>query len=162
MGNKRKRRSRRVESQSSDRDEITSETSFTHGNATLVDVSEKVNYIFDRDLVSELAEPSQTRNEMEGFSQRLAERKSTEMSQIEEQLNSKFGEKPKEITANKFCDVTNREKDDGNRSPGPSSSGIKYLNKTHQILKDRTQDNCFSSSDMDELRQPSYPLGVVN
>ena len=84
MGNKRKRRSRRVESQSSDRDEITSKTSFTHGNATLVDVSEKVDYIFD----SELAEPSQTSNEMEGFSQILAERKSTEMSQIEEQLNS--------------------------------------------------------------------------
>ena len=45
MGNKRKRRSRRVESQSSDGDVNTSETSFTQGEATLVDVSENVNNV---------------------------------------------------------------------------------------------------------------------
>ena len=45
MGSKRKTRSRRVESQSSDRDEYTSETRFIQGNATLVDVSENVNSI---------------------------------------------------------------------------------------------------------------------
>ena len=59
MGNKRNRRSRRVESQSSDRDENISESSFTQGNATLVDVSENVINIFDRNLGSELTEPSQ-------------------------------------------------------------------------------------------------------
>ena len=48
MGNKTNRRSRRVESQSSDRDENVSEASFTQGNATLVDVSENVNNIFNR------------------------------------------------------------------------------------------------------------------
>ena len=44
MGKKRNRRSRRVESQSSDRDENTSETSFTQGNETLVEVSEQNNH----------------------------------------------------------------------------------------------------------------------
>ena len=44
MGNKRNRSSRRVESQSSDRDENTSETSFTQSNATLVEVSEQNNH----------------------------------------------------------------------------------------------------------------------
>ena len=58
MGNKRNRRSRRVESQSTDRDENTSETSFTQGNATLVGVSENLNNVLDRNLGSELAEPS--------------------------------------------------------------------------------------------------------
>ena len=58
MGNKRKTRSRSVESQSSDRDENTSETSFTRGNPTLVEFSENVN-IFDRNLGSELTERSQ-------------------------------------------------------------------------------------------------------
>ena len=63
MGNKRNRRSRRVESQSSDRDKNTSETSFTHVNAILVEVSENVNN-FDRNLGTELTEPSQISNEM--------------------------------------------------------------------------------------------------
>ena len=43
MGNERNRSSKRVESQSSDREENTSETSFTQGNATLVEVSEQNN-----------------------------------------------------------------------------------------------------------------------
>ena len=54
MGNKRNRRSRRVESQSSDRDENASETSFAQGNAILVDVFKNVNNVFDRNLGSEL------------------------------------------------------------------------------------------------------------
>ena len=66
MGNKRNRRSRRVESQSSDRDKNTSETSFTHVNAILVEVSENVNN-FDRNLGSELTEPSQISNEVKAI-----------------------------------------------------------------------------------------------
>ena len=83
MGNKRNRRSRRVESQSSDREENISEASFTQGNATLVDVAENVNNIFDRNLGSELTEPSQISNEMEAITQRLSEQNNHKMSQIE-------------------------------------------------------------------------------
>ena len=54
MGNRRNRRTRRTECQSSDRDENTPETSFTQGNATLTDVSENVNNVFDRNLGSEI------------------------------------------------------------------------------------------------------------
>ena len=57
-----KRHSRRVESQSSDREKNTSETSFTQGDVTLVNVSENVNNIFDRNLGSKLTEPSQIGN----------------------------------------------------------------------------------------------------
>ena len=62
MGNKRNRRSRRVESQSSDRDENISETNFTQGIATLVDVSENDNTIFNRNPGSKLTEPSKISN----------------------------------------------------------------------------------------------------
>ena len=61
MGNKRNRRSMRAESQSSDRDENVSETSFTQGNANLVDASDNFNNFLDRNLGSELTEPSQLR-----------------------------------------------------------------------------------------------------
>ena len=58
MGNRRNRRTRRTESQSPDRDANTSETNFTRGNATLPNVSENVNNVFDRNLGSEITEPS--------------------------------------------------------------------------------------------------------
>ena len=96
MRNKRNSRSRRVESQSSDKDKNTSETSFTQGNATLVEVSENVN-IFDRILGSKLTEPSQICNEIKTISQRLSETSSHKMTQNERQLNSKFEEMLKNL-----------------------------------------------------------------
>ena len=82
MGNKRNKRSSRIESQSSDRDQNTSEKSFTRGNATLVDVSETVYNFFVTNLGSELAEPSQTSNEKDAITQRLSEQNSHKMTQI--------------------------------------------------------------------------------
>ena len=108
MGNRRNRRSRRVESQSPDRDENTSETSFTQGNATLVGVSENVNNILDRNLGSELTEPSQLSNEIEVISQSLEEQNNDKMSQIEEQLKNKFEEILKEIRTNQTHIVMKR------------------------------------------------------
>ena len=95
----------RVESQSSDRDENISETSFTQGNATLVDVSENLNNIFDRNLGSELTELSQISNEIEAITQRLSEQNNHKMTQFEQQLNSKFEEILKEIRTNKESDL---------------------------------------------------------
>ena len=92
MGNKRNRRSRRVKFQSSDRDENTSETSFTQGNAALVDVSKNNYNTFDRNLGSELTELSQTSNEIEAITQRLSEQNSHKMTQIEKLLNSNIEE----------------------------------------------------------------------
>ena len=111
MGNKRNRRSRKVESQSSDRDENTSETRFTQSNATLVDVSENVNNIFDRKLGSELTEPSQICNEIETITQRLCEKNSHKLTQSEQQLNSKFEEILKEIRTNRDSNLANDEGD---------------------------------------------------
>ena len=166
MGNKRNRRSRRVESQSSDRDENVSEASFTQGNATLVDVSENVNNIFDRNLGSELTEPSQISNEIEVISLRLSEQNDHKMTQIEQQLNSRFEEILKEIKTNKKNDLVDVEKDAEDDRPGTSNSGNKHLRRKHasnnEINRNKNQDNHFQSSEMHELRQPSTPFGIVN
>ena len=90
MGNRRNRRTRRNESQSPERDENMSKTSLLLGNATLTNVSENVNNVFDRNLGSELTEPSQISNEIEIITQRLSEQNSNKITQIEHQLNSKF------------------------------------------------------------------------
>ena len=158
MGNKRNRRLRRVESQSPNVEENLSETSIVQGNANLTKVSENIDNVFDRNLGSELTEPSQISNEIEVISQRLAEQSNTKMSQIEKQLNSKFEKILKEIRVIKNCDT-----DDENCDPGSSSLGNKHLKKKHASNnKNRIQDNHFPSSDMDKLRQTTTPLGVVN
>ena len=79
MGNRKNRRTRRTASHSPDRDEITSETSFAQGNATLTNVIENGNEVFDRNLGSELTEPSRISNEIEVISQRLAEQNNVKM-----------------------------------------------------------------------------------
>ena len=63
MGNKRNRRLRRVESQSSDGEENFLERSLAQGNAILTIVSETADNVFDRNLGSELTEPSHVSNE---------------------------------------------------------------------------------------------------
>ena len=116
-----KRRSRRIESQSSDRDEITPDTSLTQGNATLINVSENVKNILDRNLGSEITQPSQISNEIEVISQKLAEQNNTKITQIVEQLNSKFEEILKEFRLNRSSSITD-EQDAENNRPGPYNS----------------------------------------
>ena len=151
MGNKRNRRSRRVESQSSDRDKNTSGTSFTQGNAILVDVSENVN-IFDRNLGSKLTEPSQIRNEIKAISQRLSEQNNQKITQIEQQLSSKFEEIIKEIRTKRESDLANDEEDAEDNRPSTSNPENRHLRRKHasnnEIDKDKNQYNCFQSSEM--------------
>ena len=138
-GNKRNRRSRRVESQSSDRDENISETSFTQGNATFVDVSENVYNIFDRNLGSELTEPSQISNEIEAISQRLSEQNNHKMTQNEHQLNSKFEEKLKEIKTNEANNLVDDEEDAEDNRPSTSNSENRYFRKQHASNNETTK-----------------------
>ena len=165
MGNRRNRRTRRTTSQSSDRDENTPETSFAQGNATLNNVSENVNNVFDRNLGSELTEPSQISNEIEVISQRLTEQNNDKMSQIEEHLNNKFEEILKEIRTNKNYIVITDEEDAENNQPGPSNSKNKGLRNKHAsntaLDKNKNQDDRFYPSEMNELRQPYTPLGIT-
>ena len=65
-----------------------SETSLLQGNATLTNVSENVNNVFDRTSGSELTESSQINNETGIITQRLSQQNNNKMTQIECQLNS--------------------------------------------------------------------------
>ena len=131
MGSKRNRRTRRNVSLSPERDENMSETSLLQGNATLTNVSENVNNVFDRNLGSELTEPSQISKKIEIITQRLSEQNSNKMTQIEHQLNSNFEEVLKEIRTNKNYNITTDEKDVESRQPGPSNPKPKGLRSKH-------------------------------
>ena len=163
MGNRKNRRTRRTEPQSPNKDENMPETSLLQGNATLTNVSENVNNVFDRNLGSELTEPSQISNEIETITQRLSEQNNNKLTQIEHQLNSKFEEILKEIRTNKNYNVTTDEEDAESRQPGPSYPKTKGLRSKHasNMTIERDQDDRFYSSEMSELRQPYTPIGIA-
>ena len=166
MGNRKNRRTRRTASQSSDRDENTPEPNFTQGNATFTNVSENGNEVFDRNLGSELTEPSQTNNEIETMSQRLTEQNNDMMSQTEKQLNNKFEEILKELRTNKTTVYVITDEDDvESGQPGPANSRNKGLRNKHAsnttLDKDKNQDDRFYASEMSELRQPYNPFGIT-
>ena len=90
-----------------------------------------MNNIFDRNLGSELTDPSQISNEIEVILQRLTEQNNAKMTQIEEQLNSKLEEILKEIRTNKTHNVTTDEEDVKSIQPGPSNSKRIGLRSKH-------------------------------
>ena len=88
------------------------------------------------------------------------------MTQIEQQLNSKFEETLKEIRTNEESNLADDEEDAEDNRPSTSISENRYLRRKHasynEIDKDRNHYNRFESSEMHELRQPSTPFGVAN
>ena len=118
MGNKRNRRSSMVESQSSDREENTLKTSFTQGNWTLINVSEDVDNISDRNFGNELTELSEVSKGINVLSQRLTEQNNTKMSQFEEQLILKIEEVLGEVRPNNNNNLTSGKVDAVNSRTG--------------------------------------------
>ena len=86
------------------------------------------------------------------------------MTQIEEQLNSKFDEILKEIRTNKNHNVTTNGEDVESRPTRPSNSKGKSLRSEHasNTTIERDQDDRFYPSEMTELRQPYTALGIEN
>ena len=88
------------------------------------------------------------------------------MSQIEEQPNRKLEEMLKKIISNKNNNLITDEEDAENNRPGPSNSEKNLLRRQHasncENDLDKSQDNHFQPSDMNELRQPSISLGAAN
>ena len=141
-----------------------SETSLLQSNATLTNVSENVNNVFDRNLGSELTEPSQISNEIEMFTQGLSEQNNKKMTQIEHQLNSKFEEFLEKIRTNKNYNITTDEEDVESRQPGPSNLKTKDRRGKHKsnMTIERDRDDRYYSSEMSDLRQPYTPIGIAN
>ena len=132
----------------------------------MINVSENVNKFLDRNLGSEITEPSQISNEIEVISQRLAGRNNTKMTQVEDHLNSKFGEILEEIRVTRSSYTISDEEDAANNRSGPSNSENKTLRKKQgsytPIDKDKNENDCFQPSKTSELRQLYARLGVVN
>ena len=87
------------------------------------------------------------------------------MSQIEEQLKTKFEEILKEIRTNRNYNITTEEEDVERSQPGPSNSKNRSLRNKHAsnttLDRDKNHDDRFYPSEMSELRQSYTPLGIT-
>ena len=96
----------------------------------------------------------------------MSEQNIHKVTQIEQQLNSKFEETFKEIRTNRESNLVDDEEDAENNRPSTTNSENKYLRRKHalnnEMDKDRNQGNRSQSSEMYKLRQPTSVFGVAN
>ena len=81
--------------------------------------------------ISELTEPSRTRNELDAITHRLSEQDSHKMTQIEQELECKFEELLKEIRTNRDSNLSNGEDVAENNRPSISNSQNKSLRRKY-------------------------------
>ena len=166
MGNKRNRRSRRLETPSPDRNpiEVQVDTS-TQGNETL----NNFNSVLQENLgenVSEnpMVEPSQISNEIQAWTRIIEQKNNDRIERMREEIDNKFEAILKEIKSNKSASTVTNPRSELNENQEPQASGSK-TNKpigVHASLNENSdsedEDYPLRASKMKDLRHPAKPL----
>ena len=107
MGNKRNRRSRRLETPSPEKVNHTQFETPNTGNETLTNLNENVQgYLGDNVSENQLAEPSQTSNEIQVWTQSLEQKSNDRITKMREEIDDKLESILKEIRSNKSMSTT--------------------------------------------------------
>ena len=103
MGNKRSRRSRRLETPSPDREvEVTQIETPTAGNEALIDLSIVAQgNLGENSSENQLTEPSQMSNEMQVWTQILEQKNNDRIEKMREEMENKLEAILREIRSNK-------------------------------------------------------------
>ena len=166
MGNKRNRRSRRLETPSPEREgNRTRVDSPETGNMTLTNSNSNVDEnLGGLNLGSQLVEPSQTSSEIQAWTEIFEQKNNDRIEKMREEMENKLDTILKEIKSNRSqSTVTNpwsqvNETEDmrpsGSRSKEPI--GVHASNIENSELED--EDNPIRASKMTELKHPAKPL----
>ena len=167
MGNKRKRRSRRHETPSLDRDlsEAQVQTPM-QGDETLTNVSTVIQEpLGENESRSELIEPSQVSNEIQAWTGNFEHKNNDRIMKMREEMGNKFDATLKEIRTNKTTStITNpRSEITGTQNSQPSgsksnrSNGVHASNIETSDIEDE-DDHPLRASEMHELRNSARPV----
>ena len=169
MGNKRNRRSRRGQSPSLQRELSASEIETSQGNETVIETLsnfENVSSVRDEETV--LDSGTQNENEMQVWTQRIADKTNKEVTNLRKEMDEKLEKILKEMKNNRRTQsVPNRRYREQNT---PKAGTSKYIsnedgeeNATEPENQEREiQDNPFRPSNLNELRTPMQPLNIQN
>ena len=151
MGNRRNRRSRRLETPSPDREvEVTQRGTPITGNETLTNVNTVIQRDLGEDnLENQFSEPSQISNEIQVWTQIMEQKNNDRIRKMREEMENKLEMILKEIKSNKSAStVTNPGSEiNENRDSQPSGS------KTNRSIGVHASNNENSDSENDD-----YPL----
>ena len=166
MGNKRNRRSRRLETPSPDRNPIGAQVdTSTQGNETLTNF----NSVLQENLgenVSEnpMVEPSQISNEIQAWTQIIEQKNNDRIERMREEIDNKFEAILKEIKSNKSASTVTNPRSELNENQEPQASGSK-TNKSigvhaslNEISDSENEDHPLRASKMKDLRHPAKPM----
>ena len=167
MGNKRNRRSRRLETPSPDRElsEAQVETPM-QGNETLTNVSTVIQGpLGENENRSSLIEPSQISNEIQVWTENFEQKNNDRIMKMREEMENKFDAILKEIRTSKTASTITNPRSENDRMQNSQPSGSKNIrsNGVHasNIENSDTENehnHPLRASDMRELRNPARPL----
>ena len=166
MGNKRNRRSRRLETPSPEREvEVTQVGIPITGNETLTNSNTVVQEnLGENNSEGQLIEPSVVSNEIQAWTQIMEQKNNDRIEKMREEMENKLETILKEIKSNKSASTaTNpRSEINENRDQQPSGSKTDRSNGVHASnignSDSENDDYPLRASKMKDLRHPAKPL----
>ena len=166
MGNRRNRRSRRLETQSPEREtsEVCIETP-SQGNLTLTNVNlQSQESVGETDLRPRLVEPSQISNEIQAWTEIFEQKNNDRITKMREEMENKLDAILMEIKTSKSTSMTTNPRSEINEIENmqPSGSGGKRsmgVNASdNESLDSENKDIPLKASESRELRHPAKPI----
>ena len=166
MGNRRNRRSRRLETPSPDRDaERTQVETPNTGNETLTNFNAVVQESLGENASGiQMVEPSQISTEIQAWTQIFEQRNNDRIEKMREEMENKLETILREIKSNKSAStVTNpRSEVNGTQDIQPSGSKVNKSIGAHASNNENSdsenEDYPLKASKMKELKHPAKPL----
>ena len=152
MGNKRNRRSRRLETPSPEKETSNTQVETPNtGNKTLTNVNTVVQErLGENNPRNQLFEPSQISNEIKTWTQILEQKNNDRIEKMREEMDNKFEDILREIKTNKNASTVTNPRSEINEIQDPQPSGTKT-----KSIGDHASNNENSDSGNDD-----YPLRV--
>ena len=169
MGNRKNRRSRRIQSPSLERELSASEIETSQGNETVIETLsnfENVSSVRDEEIT--LDSGTQNENEMQIWTQRITDKTNKEVTNLRKEMDEKLKKILKEMKNNRRTQsVPNRRYQKQNT---PKAGTSKYISNEDdeenasepENQECEIQDNPFRPSNLNELRTPMQPLCIQN
>ena len=166
MGNKRSRRSRRLETPSPDREvEVTQIETPKTGNEALIDLSNVAQgNLGEISSENQLTEPSQISNEMQVWTQIMEQKNNDRIEKMREEMENKLEAILKEIKSNKSASTVTNPRSDINEmrenqpSGSKSSKSIGVHASNNENSDSENDDYPLRASKMKDLKHPAKPF----
>ena len=166
MGNRRNRRSRRLETPSPEREtgEIRVETP-NQGNETLTNVNlQSQESLGEVDFRPRLVEPSQVSKEIQAWTEIFEQKNNDRITKMKEEMDNKLDAVVMEIKTSKSTSMTTISRSErieiGNMQPwgtgGKRSMGVNASD--NESLDSENEDIPLKASEMREKRHPAKPI----